>query len=240
MSANENRAGELDRGLAFEYVSGTLSDDERAAFAARLRGELRLGREVRFWEERLMEIQDKSQDRAPKPSTWAAIRARIDREKSAERRGVRGWQWPWKYAALALSFVWVLSAALWVFDRERAPALPNADYVAVLLSDDGEPLLTALTSSDGRQLWLKWEKTLDFGEDSLQLWAASRRDGQVRPLLVFDKQQSVLSLDEANYRLIRDSSHLMLTREEYGGSAVDEPSDELLAKGVCVRLNESA
>ncbi len=240
MSASEDRAGELDRGLAFEYVSGTLPDDERTAFAARLRGDTRLQREVRFWEEQLMAIQDCSQARAPKPATWEAIQTRIGRENSAGRQSVRGWQWPWKYAALALSFAWVLSLAFWAVERDGVPAQPYADYVAVLLADDGEPLVTALTSSDGRQLWLKWEQTFDFEDQSLQLWAASRRDGQVRPLLVFDRQQSMLKLDEASYRLIRDSAYLMLTREEYGGSAIDEPSEELLAKGVCVRLKERA
>lgn len=238
MSGNQDQAGELDRGLAFEYVSGTLPGDERAAFAARLREDPRLQREVRFWEEQLMAIQDDNQVRAPKPSTWTRIQARISRANDAGRQSVRAWQWPWKYAALTLSFVWIFSVAFWAYDREQVPALPNADYVAVLLADDGEPLLTALTSSDGRQLWLKWEQTLDLQDHSVQLWAASRRDGQVRPLLVFDKQQSVLSLNEANYRLIRDSAYLILTREEYGGSPIDEPSDELLAKGVCVRLNE--
>jgi len=240
MSANEDRAGELDRGLAFEYVTGTLPGEERAAFVTRLRGDSRLQREVSFWEEQLMAIQDHTQVRAPKASTWTAIQARIGRESGLGRQGVRGWQWPWKYAALALSFAWVFTVAFWAFEREGVPALPNADYVAVLLADDGAPMLTALTSSDGRQLWLKWEQTLDFQDHSLQLWAASRRDGQVRPLLVFDEQQSVLKLDEAGYRLIRDSAYLMLTREEYGGSAIDEPSEALLAKGVCVRLNESA
>ncbi|WP_308366943.1 MULTISPECIES: anti-sigma factor domain-containing protein [unclassified Microbulbifer] len=240
MSGNEDRAGELNRGLAFEYVSGTLPVDERAAFAARMREDPWLQREVRFWEEQLMAIQDDNQVRAPKSSTWTRIQARINRANDPGRQSVRTWQWPWKYVALTLSFVWIFSVAFWAVDREQVPALPNADYVAVLLADDGEPLLTALTSSDGRQLWLKWEQTFDFQDHSVQLWAASRRDGQVRPLLVFDKQQSVLSLDEAGYRLIRDSAFLMLTREEYGGSAIDEPSDELLAKGVCVRLNERA
>jgi anti-sigma-K factor RskA len=112
--------------------------------------------------------------------------------------------------------------------------------VAVLLDDSDVPILTALTASDGNTLWLKWEKWQTPKDHSLQLWAKSRRDGQIRPLLVFgNRELKEVKLDEATLRLIKDSSHLIITQEEVGGSSLDEPSDMIIAKGICIRLAET-
>ena len=102
-------------------------------------------------------------------------------------------------------------------------------------------MLTALTASENSKLWLKWENWQAPQDHSLQLWAKSRRDGQIRPLLVFASNElKEVELDEATLRLIKDSSHLIITQEEVGGSAIDEPSDAVIATGVCIRLNETA
>jgi anti-sigma-K factor RskA len=235
MSGIEGRERELE-GEAFEYVAGSLSPEERSAFELRLQSEPELGAELRFWEEQLMSMQT-SEDREPLPGAWQAIEKRIQpqvRQQEAPRSF-------WKFSALGFAMAWMLTLAVFFAGNTQAPlpSQPNSDYVAVLTGDSGEALLTALTSADGEQLWLKWEGQVDKGDGSLQLWAQSRRDGQVRPLVVFDELQQSLLLDEATYRLIRDSSHLLLTREEEGGSAIDEPSEELIAKGVCVRLDEA-
>ena len=83
----------------------------------------------------------------------------------------------------------------------------------------------------------------DWGDDVLpadqdyQLWAVSRSDGETRSIAVIaSKDMTLLELSEAQWRLIKDSESLMLTIEEEGGSAIDEPSDELVARGLCVRL----
>lgn len=123
---------------------------------------------------------------------------------------------------------------------EQPVAAPNADYLAVLLDDAEQPVLTAVTASQGNTLWLKWEDWSTRPNTSLQLWAKSRRDGQIRPLLVFGQQElNEVSLDQASLRLIQDSSHLIITEEEIGGSAIDEPSEKVIAQGVCIRLKET-
>jgi anti-sigma-K factor RskA len=45
-----------------------------------------------------------------------------------------------------------------------------------------------------------------------------------------------LPLTVPQWRLIKDSSHLLLTEEDIGGSPLDEPSEMVVAKGVCVLL----
>ena len=65
----------------------------------------------------------------------------------------------------------------------------------------------------------------------------SKRDGQIRPLGVFAQtavEQQALSVP--NWRLIKDAESLLLTEEDIGGSPIDEPSDIVIAKGVCVLL----
>ena len=113
----------------------------------------------------------------------------------------------------------------------------NADYVAILLDESDEPVLTALAAKEGRKLWLKWEDLQVSEGQSLQLWSQSRVDGEIRPLLVFDNtDMEETVLDKAGWQLIKNASHLIITREQRGGSPLGEPSDQILAKGVCVRL----
>jgi len=45
-------------------------------------------------------------------------------------------------------------------------------------------------------------------------------------------------LTEAQWRLIKDSDSLIVTIEEQGGSPIGEPSDIIVSRGLCVRLQE--
>lgn len=247
---------------AFEYVTGTLRGDAREQFERELNGNDALAEAVSFWEEQLMSLNHETSEKAPAPQTWQQIAERID---PAQSQSVltsapshphpvmyRLQRWLSRHirsgAGMAVTFTWALLVSGWLVFSSIAPTtltgdyVPNADYVAVLTdTDTQQPLLTAMTSTQGDVLWLQWE-----GEDgdmtqpgsSAQLWAKSRRDGQIRPLYVFEAgQPQRIELDQATLRLIKDSSFLLLTREEVGGSAIDEPSDQLLAKGACIRLN---
>jgi len=230
---------------AFEYVTGTLRDEERQRFSTRLQHDPELQASVQFWEEQLMMSQPLKQ-RAPATTTWQQIENKIIAESSsttaddASGDSASGWFAQlrfWRLGTLAIGFLWLLTLSFWGLDKGFQLNTPNTDYIAVLTADDGNPLLTALTANDTGQLWLKWEQMEIKPDTNLQLWAQSRRDGQIRPLLVFNQLQQQYELDEATLRLIRDSSFLLLTEEEPGGSAIDEPSDVLIAKGACVRFN---
>jgi anti-sigma-K factor RskA len=237
MSGSETTHSPLEGGdLAFEYVSGVMRGAERHHFEQRLASDESLQIQVRFWEEQLMNLSDQQEGVTPDPEVWSAIEARVQKQRGIAAEPVKSrFAWLWQgvsaFASLMLAVcVWLLVA--------RAPLdQPNADYVAVLTDPSGTPQLTVLTATGGEQLWLKWE-TVKIAEDkNLQLWAISKRDGQIRPLGVFAQTDSVqLPLNEANWRLIKDASHLILTEEDIGGSPLDEPSDVILAKGACVLL----
>ena len=136
--------------------------------------------------------------------------------------------------------IWALVMTVWPQLDVHKNIHPNTDYVAVLTDKNNKPMLTALTSSENNRLWLQWQNDIVEPDTSIQLWARSRRDGEIRPLLVFDNQTAnEIELNQAVLRLIKDSSDLLLTREELGGSAIDEPSDLIIAQGACVRLLEN-
>jgi anti-sigma-K factor RskA len=224
-----------DKSLAFDYVTGVLRGAERDQFQQRLRSDTALQAEVSFWEEELMSLSDKHQGITPDAEVWRGIEARLQQQTpTADKQPSRfAWLWP-SVSALATL---MLAVCLWLLVARDPLQQPNADYVAVLTNDSGAPQLTVLTATGGAQLWLKWEAIEIADEKNLQLWAVSKRDGQIRPLGVFaqtDIQQLPLTVPQ--WRLIKDSSHLILTEEDVGGSPLDEPSEVVLAKGVCVLL----
>jgi anti-sigma-K factor RskA len=222
----------MNQQTAFEYVAGTLSAAERAAFEQALTQDTELQQHVQFWEEHFMALQENSTELPPKPNTWAQIEARLH---PAPRAPLPRTPWYWLFS---LATALVVAIGLGLAPMLRSPA-PNLDYVAVLTDLQGAALLTALTTDTDKTLWLQWE-AVDLSPDtSLQLWARSKRDGQVRSLGVFDSTaESRVELDQARLRLIHDAQELLLTREESGGSPLGEPSEMLLAKGVCVRLRQ--
>ena len=225
---------------AFEYVVGTLPADERAEFEAHMARTPKLAQIVQQWEEKLVGLTYEVKPVSPDPNTLRKIKARIAPEiQGVNKPNLLDRILPWKWAT-SVAFALFLVVSMVHFSGIQNPTKPNADYLAVLLDQTEQPVLTALTATEGSTLWLKWEKWSAPENRSLQLWAKSRRDGEIRPLLVFGQQQlNEITLDEATLRLIQDSSHLIITEEEVGGSAFDEPSDVVIATGVCIRLKET-
>lgn len=228
--------------LAFEYVLGTLSKEEREAFSAQLRDNPALQQDVQYWEEALMPAPETVPHKTPHPKTLANIKRAINDTPHASPTKTPFWErlLPWKMVTGAAFALLVLTSTLLLYNplfKNPTGVGPNVDYVAVLVDDAQKPVLTALTASDGSTLWLEWDNWQPLEADSsLQLWSESRRDGEVRPLMVFNRNQPNVALDEATWRLIKDSSHLIVTLEESGGSAIGEPSEDIIARGACIRL----
>lgn len=232
------------KALAFEYVVGTLRGEERQSFISQMQADQELADEVQYWENHLAPLAENVQPMAPKADTFGKIQAQINARNQREPAATTVGFWerllPWKMAA-SLAFAMVLAVSVVMYNGSFQSGGLNTDYVAVLMNDADEPVLTALTASENSKLWLKWENWQPPQDHSLQLWAKSRRDGEIRPLMVFASNElKEVELDEATLRLIKDSSHLIITQEELGGSAIDEPSDAVIATGVCIRLKEAA
>lgn len=224
-----------DDSLAFDYVTGVMRGAERVHFEQRLQLQTGLRLRVSFWEEQLMSMSEAPEAIAPGAEVWPAIEQRLQQlSRPVEVQKSPG-AWWWRFTS-ALASVIALVAVSWILLQDPLQS-PNADYVAVLTDDTGAPRLTVLTATGGEQMWLKWDNVAVPTDKNLQLWAVSKTDGQIRPLGVFDQTAiQRLALTVPQWRLIKDSSHLLLTEEDVGGSPLDEPSEIVLAKGVCVLL----
>lgn len=229
--------------MAFEFVLGTLPVSERTAFEQELEDNIQLRDKVNEWEEKLIGLTAEVVPVAPSPSTFEKIQSRINPASSPSQiqesnNPIKSF-WdnvlPWKLIS-GFAFTLLFAVGLLNYHSVTPSHSLNADYLAVLLNSDDKPILTAVTGIDDNQLWLTWEQWSLPKDQSIQIWAKSKRDGQVRPLLVVNQPLQSIRLDEATLRLIKDSSHLILTQEESGGSAIDEPSDKVIATGVCIRL----
>lgn len=244
-----NEQDEITSGRAFEYVSGTLAGAERSAYEALLDGNDAEAEQeralVKFWQEQLLALDKRAGDLPPDPATWQRIANTIgiaDSSPPAKSKNSFITMWVgWGLAAVAT----LLLAVVLLQPLVTPPNLqPNTDYIAVLTDAEGKAVLTALTTAKDSHMWLQWETELFDGdavasESTLQLWAISKRDGQIRSLAIFDDNSTdKLLLDEATFRLVTDAAFLLLTREEAGGSAIDEPSEVLVARGVCVRFGK--
>ncbi len=235
MSGSEDRNEHLDKSSpAFEYVAGTLPPAERRAFEESLSNDPQLQRDIRFWEEHFMGLQNRRRQLPPKPGAWEAIATRIGVMNVDENLSGQGpSRWRWWIAGAAMAMLATVAVMLPQFHTTR----PNTDYVAVLTDSTGAARLTALTTGDNQTMWLQWNQVTLEEDSSLQLWAQSRRDGQTRPIAVFDRTDvAQLSLSQAEWRLVKDAEKLVLTQEEIGGSPLNMPSDIIVATGVCVRF----
>jgi len=240
MSGNESVGSHLNHDvLAFEYVAGVLRGEERRLFERLLQNNDTLADQVRFWEEQLMQLSDENETRKPDTSVWINIQAQLNATTVySEPAQSNKFIWPrwFVWAMPSLAFM-VLAFSLFLFAPLKNPSGPNADYVAVLTDTQGAARLTVLTATSGKQLWLKWDSLKIAPDKNLQLWAVSKSDKQIRPLGVFTQTDiAQFELTTANWRLIKDAESLLLTEEEVGGSPIDEPSEVVLAKGVCVLL----
>ena len=228
----------------FNYVLGLMRGAEHTRFIKMMAKDPSIQREVHFWEESLMPLHEHTASIEAYPQTWQNLQRMVSTNNT-----------PGRFKSDIKVLHWLLSATIAASILVGAflirPQLIqiNADYVAVLTNESGKAQLTVLTSDQGKSIWLEWHLNSSSDpadaaqerESSFQLWAVSRRDGEFRSLAVLpDSQHNHFEMREYHWRLIRDADYLLLTKEEKGGSPFNEPSDRVLARGECVRLNKGA
>jgi anti-sigma-K factor RskA len=224
---------------AFEYVIGTLRGDERRALAKEITRNSALAHHIHYWEEQLMALPEPGHIQ-PIPGTWDTIAARLNPEPIARPHkrasvfdrlswSLKNWLIPATLGSVASVLAMLV---LMHFSSQSGSA-----YVAVLNDANGLPALTAITQGETAQMRIQWQ-AINLGHNkNLQLWAISKQDGQPRSIAVFPAPNGTqLVLDTPQLRLIKDADSLLLTEEDVGGSAIDEPSPLVVAKGICVRI----
>jgi anti-sigma-K factor RskA len=122
------------------------------------------------------------------------------------------------------------------------PALGTLSYVAVLQDDNQTPQVVASSYDESKTLVLDILNLPNIdSEESFELWVTSKTDNQTRSLgeIPAGVQSLDKALSEAQWRLIADSSFLIISVEDQGGSALGEPSENIVSKGLCIRLARS-
>jgi anti-sigma-K factor RskA len=243
--------------LASQFVLGTLSERVQKRVIALCEYNELLEQRIDFWQEKLVVIDKKTAELPPSEQSWAVIAQALDIDDTAlqssrSQTHKQGFFWaiaawfsntlfatPVHRLATAFSVVVMVLATLIVnplFDEAE-----QLSYVAVLTQTSGDAHLVASTYGESKQLVLNVVNSPPLTKaQALELWVVSKTDLQARSLGVIPQGQDLITqqLTQAQWRLIKDSKSLIVTIEEAGGSPIGEPSELVVSRGLCVRLQQ--
>ncbi len=231
---------EVAEHLASQYVLGQLSIlVTKRLERLRLEYDYKLIDErISYWEQKLSPLNEKTPELAPSPQTWKNIQKQLKFNAAPQK------QVSWVSSILnpkwfgAISFACCLMFAVLLINGsfEEDPL----SYVAVMETSDNQPQMVAATYGNSKNLVLDIIELPEIAEtESFELWVTSKTDNQIRSLGQVPKDMTSFQrqLSEAEWRLIKDSSYLILSIEEEGGSPIGEPSELVVSRGLCIRLS---
>ncbi len=239
--------------LASNYVMGLLNPSV-ARRVDQLRAQPQynaLEQRIEYWEGKLSPLDDSTPELPPKPQSWTIIQQRLNHtdntEHSSSPQGILSKLQRWfspPRLAMAFSIVVCTLVINTAFFETSSPELARGSlsYIAVLEDQQQTPQVVASSFSESKTLVLDILNLPALDDDqSYELWVTSKSDNQTRSL--GEIPMGVSSIDKtlttAQWRLIADSSYLLISVEEQGGSALGEPSDSIVSKGLCIRLARS-
>lgn len=218
--------------VAAEYVLGTLSPDERAAFAARRLREPDLDAAIRAWEERLAPLAEAVPPIEPAADFLPSIQARIRAAHPIEAAtatsadaAIAEWRRraaSWRVAAIAASCVAALLAVGLVV-RERQRATAPREYVAILQKDAASPAFEVTVDLDRQEFSVRPVAARTPPGKSYELWIIDPRLGPPRSLGVIGEAGREASLAGYGRSVIEDATYAV-TVEPPGGSPDGKPS----------------
>ena len=252
--------------LASQFVLGTLAPLVRLRVISLCKHNEALENRINFWQEKLVVIDHKTVKLPPHDDSWSVISQALDLDAVVNHETIKvdplqnvkqsffskvtNW-WsdnifsspifsvPTYRLSAAFSLVVLVMATLIV--NPFSNSAEQLSYVAVLTDQKGSAHLVASTYGDSKKLVVNVINIPDIDtEQSLELWVVSKTDAQARSLGVIPQGQSLIEqqLTQAQWRLIKDSESLIVTMEEAGGSPIGEPSEMIVSRGLCVRLQE--
>lgn len=249
--------------LAEQYVLGLLTPLAQQRLEGMLSYHGQLHACVTALENKLIGLDNLTPQLAPRAATWNHISEHIGLHEAKKqpqsatpmnlaarvKNGLQGisstlerwWQSPMPQLASAFSMVCIALLVMFSsFDESKQDPL---SYVAVLTQHNGDAHMVASTYGHSQTLVVNIVKAVKpLSDQSLELWVVSKTDAQARSLGLVSVDTSLFEqqLTTAQWRLIKDSQSLIVTVEELGGSAIGEPSEMIVSRGLCVRLQEWA
>ena len=242
--------------LASQYVVGALSPLVHNRTQKLAQDIDVLDNKINDWQHKLVGLDRATPELQPVEQTWANIETQLGQleaesqsteNSTQEQPGVwhgllamfnnRGHQLAHVFSIFAI-------VVLGYFVLSISKPQTNVDplsYVAVLTDAQEQAQLVASTYGESQKLVLNLiNRPQVSDEEDLELWVISKTDKEARSLGVLQRNTSLIEqqLTNAQWRLIKDSESLILTIEDAGGSPFGEPSDTVVSRGLCVRLQE--
>jgi len=238
--------------LASQFVLGMLSRRVHQRVVKLSKNNILLEQRINFWQQKFICIDQNTAELPPSEKTWSMIANELDfdRVTKKEREAnicTKLYRWLTGFFDLAtnkVTLVFSFIAAIFAILVAVNPINDNSDplrYVAVLTEQSGQAHLVASTYGESQKLIVNIVNSPKIAVDqSLELWVISKTDGEARSFGVITKGETLMEhqLTNAQWRLIKDSQSLIVTIEEHGGSAIGEPSEKVVSRGLCVRLQE--
>lgn len=231
--------------LASNYVLGLLKPRTKKRLQQLLSqtGHSLLQERITYWENKLAPLDQSTPELTPLPQSWEAISAQLNLKAAPAKLSfgdrVSGWlsafNSPWP-AMATLSFCFMIG----LLTFNQSSTVDPLSYIAVLESDENVPQVVASTYGDSKNLVLDIIELPQIeSQESFELWVTSKTDNQTRSLGEIPKDMVSFQrkLSQAEWRLIVDSSYLIISIEDEGGSAIGEPSERILSRGLCIRLS---
>ena len=231
--------------LASNYVLGLLKPLVRSRVEV-LRKEhdyKDLNNQISYWEAKLSPLDTLTPELTPDENTWAEIQSKLAIGEVSTNDNKASFGLISKLSSFSFwqvsSVFSLLLCALLGFNLIQQQSLGPLSYVAVLEDDAKNPQLVASTYGESQQLILDIIDLPNLDEEqTFELWVVSKTDQQVRSLGEVPKDAKSFKriLSNAEWRLIKDSLSLKLSIEDEGGSAIGEPSELIVSRGLCIRL----
>ncbi|NTS77222.1 anti-sigma factor [Catenovulum sp. SM1970] len=226
--------------LASNYVLGTLTPHVSKRVDTLRKQVDVLEENIHFWQNRLIGLNQQTQAIEPKPQTWQNSSEQLGFEAPKLAIWKRLYQ-QFSQAKLAYAFAFSMLFIGMLYYPQLTTQPTSLSYVAVLTDEQEQAHVVASTYGENLQLILNIVNQPELDTDqTMELWAISKSDQQARSLSVIPQQGQLhqILLTQAQWRLIKDSHSLVITIEDEGGSAIGEPSEDVLSKGLCVRLQD--
>lgn len=204
--------------VAGEYVLGTLSGAERAAFEARLKTDPDAARAVAAWSRHLQPLADAVPPAIPPATLWP----RIAHATGLPRRPVpRGW------IALAAAAA-VLAAVFFLGDFLRGP---QVTAVATLAPQGGATAFTVEVMGDRASLSIEAGSVDQLQNQSYELWAVPPDGAPVSLGLLSAQGNTQREVPAEKRELLHAGVTLAVSLEPEGGSPTGAPTGPVLFVG---------
>ncbi|WP_395338869.1 anti-sigma factor domain-containing protein [Ningiella sp. W23] len=240
--------------LASNYVMGLLNPSVRTRVDSLRRDYPLIDERIYYWENKFATLNNGAIDLAPLPQTWEHIQQRLHLDAQAGQTDSKAaaassnrvsedgkWSFSsWLFGRWGGGFSIAFSLMMAVVLLQQPQEADPLSYVAVLQNEQQEAQVVAASYGRSKNLVLDIISLPEIdSSESFELWVTSKTDQQVRSLgeVPADLASFERKLSDAEWRLITDSADLILSVEEAGGSAIGEPSDMIVSRGLCVRLS---